>query len=67
MIPSEILDAARPDSPVSSAVRQAAIVTLWGHDPEFAAGWSKRPEPPTAEEFREYITARIRFERIAAG
>jgi hypothetical protein len=65
-IPSEIIAAADPDSPVSAAVRRAAAVTLWAHDPEFRGTWRKS-QPPTAEEFAEYIAARAHFEQLIHG
>ena len=70
-IPLEVLDAARADSPVSDAVRYAALVTLWGLSPLDSMCrdliGNRKLTAPRADEFQDYLNARIRFERMVAG
>lgn len=67
-IPVEIFQAAQGGPSVPHAVWYAAMVTLWSINPgdpslRDVIGGGK-VEPPSAEEFLDYLEARRRFEAL---
>lgn len=74
MIPTAIINAARPDHQGSEAVHQAALVTLAGArdkandlEQNLLRGVPITGAPKDPAAFQEYVHARIAFERQLAG